>query len=298
MSHHTGIGAAGTPSGTTHASGINVQNNIWYDVPNPPSGGMYVDGLHFYCGGGDAGILGGHTNAISSHLWMGHWQGSNHSIDIESGAFSAANGEAWQDRTGLTPTFINNTLLSVGWWSDPSTFRQWVTGGGGAWNYEFDSSWPANAGSGTSSSGTPGAYYDYWDPCSISSITSTTVAPGQSFSINGTSFSATITGIDVNGTTVTTYTVNSDGLITATVPNGATTGPVHVRTNVGNATSPTNLNISSLYINTGTPASPVWTPCSGVFVNTGTPASPVWTQVGGIFVNTGTPASPIWTPGG
>lgn len=298
MSHHTGIGNTGTPSGSNFASGVNTQNDIWVDVADPPAGGMYVDGLHFYGGGGDQGILGGHSNSINSRLWLGHWNGSGHTIDMDSGVFSVSNGAQWMNRT-LTPTFLNQPTLSLGWYSDPSTFRCWIASAGGTWHWDSQTgTWPISPGAGTSGSGTLGGYYDYWDPCSISALTATPVAPGQNFIITGTSFSATISSIDVNGTAVTSYTVNSDGQITATVPVGATTGPVHVVTNVGTATSGSNLTVSSMYVNTGTPASPIWTPAAGIYINTGTPAAPVWTAATQVAVNTGTSGSPIWTPGG
>lgn len=107
-------------------------------------------------------------------------------------------------------------------------------------------------------------YVEYFPPAAISSITSTPVGVGQTFTITGTSFSSGIQTIDINGTNCPTYTVNSDTQLTVTVPAGALSGPVHVYTNAGSATSPTNLTISTIWFYDAPSTS--WKPSVGLMV--------------------------------
>ncbi len=77
----------------------------------------------------------------------------------------------------------------------------------------------------------------------ISSFSPTTGAVGSSVVIAGTNFGCT-TSVMFNTTAATTYVVNSATQITATVPVGATTGPLHVTTTGGGpANSTTNFTV-------------------------------------------------------
>jgi hypothetical protein len=66
----------------------------------------------------------------------------------------------------------------------------------------------------------------------ISSFAPTTGSVGSSVVITGTNFGCT-TSVMFNTTAATTYVVNSPTQITATVPVGTTTGPLHVTTSGG-----------------------------------------------------------------
>ena len=80
---------------------------------------------------------------------------------------------------------------------------------------------------------------------------------GTSVVITGTHF-ACPTSVMFNTTAATSYIVNSDTQITATVPTGATTGPLHVTTSGGGpANSATSFTV------TGTPTITSFTPTSG-----------------------------------
>jgi uncharacterized repeat protein (TIGR03803 family) len=65
---------------------------------------------------------------------------------------------------------------------------------------------------------------------------------GQVVTITGTSFTGA-TSVKFNGTSAT-FTVNSDSKATATVPSGATTGPITITTPGGTATSSTNFTVT------------------------------------------------------
>jgi uncharacterized repeat protein (TIGR03803 family) len=65
---------------------------------------------------------------------------------------------------------------------------------------------------------------------------------GTQVTITGTGFTQT-TGVKFNGT-VSTFTVNSDTQITATVPTGATTGKITVTTKGGSASSSTSFTVN------------------------------------------------------
>jgi hypothetical protein len=77
----------------------------------------------------------------------------------------------------------------------------------------------------------------------ITSFAPTTGSAGASVVITGTNFGCT-NSVMFNTTAATTYVVNSATQITATVPVGATTGPIHVTTSGGGpANSATNFTV-------------------------------------------------------
>ncbi|MFM7014730.1 MAG: beta strand repeat-containing protein, partial [Bacteroidota bacterium] len=78
----------------------------------------------------------------------------------------------------------------------------------------------------------------------VSGIAPSTGAIGSTVVISGADFTGA-TGVSFNGTAATSFTVNSNGQITATVPAGTTTGPVTVSVGQCSATSSGNFTVVS-----------------------------------------------------
>jgi hypothetical protein len=78
----------------------------------------------------------------------------------------------------------------------------------------------------------------------ISGLNPTSGPVGTSVVITGVNFTGA-TAVQFNGTSASAVTVNSNTQITATVPSGATTGPVTVVTPNGTALSPTAFTVSA-----------------------------------------------------
>jgi hypothetical protein len=76
----------------------------------------------------------------------------------------------------------------------------------------------------------------------INSFSPSSGPVGTSVGISGTGFSGT-TSVTFNATAATMFTVDSDVQITATVPIGATTGPITVTNTDGTATSSTSFTV-------------------------------------------------------
>jgi IPT/TIG domain len=108
---------------------------------------------------------------------------------------------------------------------------------------------PAGATTGPLSVTTPGGTatsstnFTVVNPPTISSFTPTGGPEGTSVTISGTDFTGA-TAVAFNGT-ATSFAATSDTAIQATVPVGATTGPLSVTTPAGTATSPTNFTVIS-----------------------------------------------------
>jgi IPT/TIG domain len=93
----------------------------------------------------------------------------------------------------------------------------------------------------------------------ISSFSPASGPVGTSVTIHGHNFSGpNVTSVTFNGTSAT-FTIDNAQKITATVPSGATTGPIAVTSPDGTATSSTNFTVTT----TGAPTITSFNPTSG-----------------------------------
>lgn len=102
-----------------------------------------------------------------------------------------------------------------------------------------NSSFTLQAAHPTNSSGDTGP-----TPTTISGFNPTSGSPGASVSISGKNFNAA-TSVTFNATPASSFTVISNVLITATVPPGATTGPIAVTSPSGAATSASSFIVTT-----------------------------------------------------
>src|SRR5439155_11708467 len=79
---------------------------------------------------------------------------------------------------------------------------------------------------------------------SISGFSPTSGPPGTSVSITGSGFT-NASAVTFGGMPATSFTVNSDSQITATVPAGASTGPIGVTAPGGSTTSSSSFNVTA-----------------------------------------------------
>ena len=105
----------------------------------------------------------------------------------------------------------------------------------------------------------PGAHAAFAAAPTISSFSPTSGPVGASVTIHGNNFSGPdVTSVTFNGTS-STFTIDNAQKITATVPAGATTGPIAVTSSDGTATSSTNFTVTGA----GAPTITSFNPTSG-----------------------------------
>jgi IPT/TIG domain len=121
-------------------------------------------------------------------------------------------------------------------------------------------------------------------PVTVSGFNPTTGVVGTSVVITGTGFAAGAT-VKFNQTTATAVVVNSPTQITATVPTGATTGPIRVTVSGNTARSTANFTVTPVPAPTITSFTPTFGPVGTSVTITGTNFSGT---VGGVnFTTTG-----------
>ena len=146
------------------------------------------------------------------------------SVTITGTGFSNGDDVKFNTTTQTTVTFVNSTQVVAEVPNGASTGKITVLGTGA------DN--PSTADFTVVTAALP----------TISSFIPTAGAIGTSVSIIGTNFCGT-TAVTFNTTNATSFKVNSATSITATVPTGATTGPIKVTTPGGTGASSTNFTV-------------------------------------------------------
>ncbi len=156
---------------------------------------------------------------------------------------------------------------------------------------------PAGATTGPLSVTTPGgtatstSNFTVVSPPAITSFAPTSGPLGTSVTISGTNFSGA-TAVTFNGVSAA-FTVNSATSIQATVPAGATTGPLSVTTPGGTATSTNNFTVTTILTVTKQGTG------SGTVTSTSSPVSPAQINCGptcSVTYNSGTVVTLTATP--
>jgi hypothetical protein len=186
--------------------------------------GGYITDINVYIAG-DGG-----STTVKYGIWGSGgtllWSSAGHTI---GGGSRAIHGQAWQTN-GVSGSEGPGLYLAAG---SSLRFGIWAASGV-VWTYEgsgttdFDtgeSNITSFASDGTDGGGALGVYVDYIPVSAptISGVSPSVGTAGQTVTITGTGFTYA-NNLTINGATVTTYTINSDTSITATVPSGATPG--------------------------------------------------------------------------
>ena len=209
------------------------------------------------------------TSWDSNESYTSTGNGSGYTTNTAAGAPSIGGGTGWanltEDRTATTAGTWNATASSLPAVADwaiqlialapvPS---QTVTGDANG-NYSFTglpngsylvtptkTSFTFSPASRTVTvSGANATGINFVTPPSITSFTPASGPVATSVTLTGTGFTGA-TGVSFNGTAATTFTVNSDTQISATVPTGATSGKITVTNAAGTGTSATSFLVNS-----------------------------------------------------
>lgn len=159
--------------------------------------------------------------------WQGQIFGSNGYLYVTAG--SQLIGAVWTNTNGLEIYAVNNGGVFE--------YNQSAVGFPNPWTGTQKTSW-----------GGLGWYCTYFPVATVTGIPATPVAPGQSFTVTGQSFSSGINSVTVNGVACTNVTYISDTQLTATLAPGTSSGHVTVNTNAGSGTSSGTLIVSSAYL--------------------------------------------------
>lgn len=203
--------------------------------------------------------------------------------------------EVWTG-ANATGSLVAVTTLECFVYDANASVQRATVGPSGPWNTAHTANWTVGAGQ-SGNSIKPGFVYTGSTPGSIKvylqyttstlfipttpTFTPSSGGPGTSVAITGTRFTDA-SSVTIAGVAASSFTINTDSSITATVASGATVGPVVVTNAQGSGTSATNFNCTIAYAY----RSSVWTVgLSQVF------RSSVWTPgLSEVYRST------IWTP--
>lgn len=227
-------GSWSTTTEDTYIDGIRIFCGTTNGSSGNP-GGLQLAQLGLYTSGGALLVTTPNLTINGTVQWYGQGTSSLYHIAPNTqigGAIHTGGGQGlmiWGVNGGQGSYGINTSVTSLqGGWTNTTSKSGW---------------------------GNLGWYATYFPAASISNLSASGATEGQSITIYGQSFSAGINSVDFNGTGAS-YTYVNDTQIVATVPNGATSGPIHVNTNAGTATSGTfyvDPNITSISPTSGNP---------------------------------------------
>lgn len=191
----------------------------------------WIDTVTVYCGSYSGG---------NSNFTFIVWDATNGNVlGNSSGAASFGVGYGWNgDSLTSYLALASGRQIRCGFLATGHGSQTHQDGGHGDYYTKNQSSVGSLTGYAVSTQGFAGDLawqFTYFPRCQIWSVPTTPEPVGATFQITGQSFSAGVTGVTLGGAAVTSYSVDSDGQMTLTVPAGATTGHVVVTSNAGGA---------------------------------------------------------------
>lgn len=270
-----------------------AHNQAAYHAGAFPSPGGFVNQIHVYCRT--------HTGSTTSLNWC-IWDSAGNLLFSTNGGSCSTTASLKNSSSSLSYYIPAGTDIYIGV-EVPSAnglYIDYAANSGHVWLFGSNATNPGNLAGTTSEAGeSMEAYVDYTPLAAptISNVTPSPVAPTQDITITGTDFTYA-TGVTIGGVAASSFTIDSDTQITATL---AATTPAGTQavvvTNPAGSSAGYNITVGGIaWVNTNTQASPVWT-MGIVYTNTGSEASPTWTVASEVDANTGTLGSPVWTHG-
>lgn len=282
------LGKNTTPSTPTFgfvSTGSHMQVAMNFTTTQP---GLYTSVSFWAAGSSTLTIHGVIWSSGGSVLAFGPGQSTS------GGHASGTGASTWYTDTFSTPLYIaSGTNIWIGWQANSAATVDFAFNGN---DHSPDSKWNTASGStgqafsaGSTSATYTGAvaayatYTPYVTP-SISGFSPTVAAPGNTITISGSGFTG-VSSVAFNGTSAS-YAFVSDTSITATVPSGATAGPISVTNPAGTGTSSTNFQPGQIWYGTGAAVNAV----VAVWYGTGSGVA----KVAGIWVPNGAGVKRVW----
>jgi hypothetical protein len=246
------------PTGSYNFYGSNVNNTLVSRETMPGTGGL-ITSLQIYAAARNGA---GNTTARFC-VWDsgGNILAQSGDITLTPGS-GGTSGQSYVSGTlGGGGLKVNGgTVIFIGMWRHASQSHEWTEDSNANTEYSSTDSnnvTPPSHSSFSSAGGHPGIQATYTPAPTLSSFNPTVGGIGTSVSIVGQFFTGA-TEVDFGGVASGSISVVDDQHITATVPSGAVTGVITVKTPAGNVNSSSNFTVSGGYVRrTG-----VWTPSS------------------------------------
>lgn len=244
------LGKTATPNSSTHGWISSGGKQVGMQFTVPSGGGIFTQ-VHWWAAGD-----GSNTVPIFGVIW----RNSDGAVLFAAGAVNTTGGHQsspggsgqWYSASASGVFIAGGTVVFIGWQPNNGLTVDWAYNGG---DHSPDAQQHSASGSPSSFSGhtteSPNgavAAYATYTPVSVPTVSSfsPSVGPvGTSVTILGTQFTLA-SAVKFNGVSAS-FTINSDTSITATVPAGATTGPISVTNPDGTGSSAQNFIVGSVY---------------------------------------------------